>query len=124
MRKVRCVISFRATRVILIIFGIRDLDQKLNSSLKWFNPDIASKIIQSKHLEFRLETDTSVETFLNLIKTVFVDDGVRFGIVGLHACGDLTVDVMRLFLQAKRQAVFLNIFGCCYHKLSDRFDKL
>lgn len=86
---------------------------------------MAEKILHPCHLTFCLDGDTNVETFLDLTKEAFSDGNARFGLVGLHACGNLTIDVMRLFLQAncpsKGLAIFLNIFGCCYHKLSARF---
>lgn len=46
------------------------------------------------------------------------DDAVfRFGIVGLHPCGDLASILINFFMQCP-EAVFLNLVGCCYMKLS------
>jgi hypothetical protein len=41
----------------------------------------------------------------------------RFGMVGLHPCGDLTPILMHLFVQCP-DAKFINIVGCCYMKIT------
>lgn len=44
-------------------------------------------------------------------------DDFKFGIVGLHPCGDLAAILMDFFLKCP-QAVFVNLVGCCYMKLT------
>lgn len=43
--------------------------------------------------------------------------GFRFGIIGLHPCGDLASILTNFFLQCP-EAAFLNLVGCCYMKLT------
>lgn len=44
-------------------------------------------------------------------------ENFKFGIVGLHPCGDLASILMNFFLNCP-QAVFVNLVGCCYMKLT------
>jgi hypothetical protein len=44
----------------------------------------------------------------------------RFGLVGLHTCGDLAATSLRA-LVASHGAAFLCNVGCCYHHLTERF---
>ena len=44
----------------------------------------------------------------------------NYMIVGLHACGDLTPNTLRLFVE-QSQASNLCHVGCCYHHLSEAF---
>lgn len=63
-------------------------------------------------------TDGSI---LQLIKEAFriKDPEFRFGIVGLHTCGDLGVTLLRLFGDCER-CKFINFVGCCYMKLTTK----
>lgn len=44
----------------------------------------------------------------------------NFGIIGLHTCGNLAPDSIRIFL-SNPKAVFLANVGCCYHHLNEEF---
>lgn len=72
---------------------------------------IGKKKIKGTELENRLQFETC---HVNAQTQVKLDQPAT--LVGLHACGDLSVDLMKLF---KNQSMikFLN-FPCCYHKLS------
>ena len=48
------------------------------------------------------------------------DDGGKFGLVGLHTCGNLASSSIRIFL-ASSPARFLFNVGCCYHLLDEEF---
>lgn len=63
--------------------------------------------------------DTSGEFILEQIGHLFGIDpsSVSIGIIGLHACGDLTLTAIRLYYNL-RNARKLIIMPCCYHKLS------
>lgn len=45
---------------------------------------------------------------------------LRYGIVGLHTCGDLGPILFKMFT-ADRKAAVLQSVGCCYMKLEDQF---
>lgn len=63
--------------------------------------------------------DTSAEFILEQIGHHFEvnPSSVSIGIIGLHACGDLTLTAIRLYYNL-RNARKLIIMPCCYHKLS------
>lgn len=41
-----------------------------------------------------------------------------FCIVGLHTCGDLAANVVRLFLQSPTAGA-MSVVGCCYHHITE-----
>ncbi|SPP75972.1 protein RRNAD1-like [Drosophila guanche] len=45
----------------------------------------------------------------------------NMSIIGLHACADLSINAMRLFLKMDR-VKSIHIIPCCYHKLALQFD--
>lgn len=45
---------------------------------------------------------------------------LNYMIVGLHACGDLTPNTLRLFVEQPNAGILCNV-GCCYHHLSETF---
>ena len=47
-----------------------------------------------------------------------VSSGVSFILTGLHACGDLTPTMLRVFVKCPN-SVGLGSVGCCYMKMSD-----
>lgn len=51
------------------------------------------------------------------------DKNFRFGIIGLHPCGDLASILTNFFLQCP-EAKFLNLVGCCYFKITTACDRL
>lgn len=67
----------------------------------------------------KLSRETNSAHFLSAIKTAFgVDNSdFKFGIVGLHPCGDLAAILLCLYLECP-QAIFINLAGCCYMKLT------
>lgn len=83
--------------------------------------------------------DKSKETSSDLYKqiTMFVDDKVNvkqlisnvfltnpggIGLVGLHTCGDLSANSIRLFIANEDVKTLCNV-GCCYHFISEKFDE-
>ncbi|KAI9231748.1 MAG: hypothetical protein BYD32DRAFT_430036 [Podila humilis] len=45
----------------------------------------------------------------------------RWTLCGLHACGDLTSNMVKLFLESSATCLFS--VGCCYHWITERYDK-
>ncbi|XP_045481622.1 methyltransferase-like protein 25B [Harmonia axyridis] len=70
-------------------------------------------------VNMRIEPDISNEEFLNLICSSFATHSkdFKFGIVGLHPCGDLGPTLIRLYNEIPN-IKYINIAGCCYMKLS------
>lgn len=68
--------------------------------------------VKYAQIEIKEDSDVDIE---KLVWENFPEDE-RFCLVGLHACGDLTVDSLRLYLKM-RSAVGLAIMPCCYHRI-------
>lgn len=51
------------------------------------------------------------------------DETFKFGIIGLHPCGDLASILTNFFLESS-EAKFLNLVGCCYFKITTTTDDL
>ncbi|KAI1290659.1 hypothetical protein EDD11_009117 [Mortierella claussenii] len=49
------------------------------------------------------------------------DAEARWTLCGLHACGDLTSNMIKLYLESSATCLFS--VGCCYHWITERFDK-
>ncbi|KAG0251272.1 Methyltransferase-like protein 25 [Mortierella polycephala] len=45
----------------------------------------------------------------------------RWTLCGLHACGDLTSNMIKLYLESTATCLFS--VGCCYHWITERYDK-
>lgn len=71
------------------------------------------------HVNMRIEETLTREAFELLVRKIFnnYDDNFKFGIVGLHPCGNLGSTLLRLYNESPN-AIFINIVSCCYMKLS------
>lgn len=69
-----------------------------------------------------VETGTDIPALLaeSFAGEKVAEDGGRFGLVGLHTCGNLASSSLRIFL-ASASARFLFNVGCCYHMLDEEF---
>lgn len=62
--------------------------------------------------------------FVEMIRDAFdveKDAPFRFGLIGLHPCGDLATYLIKLFLSCS-EAHFIKVVCCCYMKLSTKED--
>jgi hypothetical protein len=86
------------------------LEKKFKGCLKYH---------KTVHINEKIQADVTVNEFLTIIKNAFnVDhDDFKFGIAGLHPCGDLGATLLKLYNECSK-AQFINIVGCCYMKLS------
>jgi hypothetical protein len=81
------------------------------------NDDTKNKLLQT--LTKFVSVDCDLETQLKEgFPSYSLDDKCGFGIIGLHTCGNLGVDSLRLFL-ANRSAKFICNVPCCYHLLDE-----
>lgn len=70
------------------------------------------------HVNMRIHNNLQSEEFVTLVQQAFNEtDNFKFGIVGLHPCGDLGATLLRLFNQSTT-AIFINMVSCCYMKLT------
>lgn len=56
-----------------------------------------------------------------LISDVFLDIPTGIGLVGLHTCGDLAANSIRLFLRNEDVKTLCNV-ACCYHFINEKFE--
>lgn len=73
-----------------------------------------SSLGQVKHVKHTISND-SHENIQKFLQNKF-GDVQRFCITGLHACADLTIDALDIFLKMDK-AKALAIMPCCYHKI-------
>ncbi|CAJ0931857.1 unnamed protein product, partial [Mesorhabditis belari] len=93
-----------------LVSAARKLDSKFSSLLvsdesTWIKPER-----KAEYVSLNAETKIPGE-----------DAGVC--LVGVHACGDLSSTIIRMFTKHP-QITCLILFGCCYHKLNAGADKL
>ncbi|XP_063221430.1 methyltransferase-like protein 25B [Bacillus rossius redtenbacheri] len=99
----------------------RKLDKELELTLsKYLSAEDLSRLSRPVHLNTTLHSGIDPLQFVSTLSKAFGNvspSELRFGIVGLHPCGDLGPMLLRLF-QSCVGASFINIVGCCYMKLS------
>ncbi|XP_076245543.1 methyltransferase-like protein 25B [Calliopsis andreniformis] len=100
----------------------RKWDQELLKSIKKLLPNFCGECPQ--HFTAKLESSNLVESELidhlqHLFRNGFdlSDSDIKFGLVGLHPCGDLAPLLLRLY-SSTDEAKFICIVGCCYMKLT------
>ncbi|XP_072394827.1 methyltransferase-like protein 25B [Diabrotica undecimpunctata] len=69
------------------------------------------------HVNKRITNDLKAQDFLTVVQNAFNNKNVKFGIVGLHPCGDLGATLLRLYTECSN-LVFINIASCCYMKIT------
>ena len=59
------------------------------------------------------------QKFQDLLQSIVdsEEESVRFGLIGLHCCGDLTPIMIKLFLTFE-ELKMISVVSCCYHKMS------
>ncbi|XP_075253821.1 putative methyltransferase-like protein 25 [Convolutriloba macropyga] len=79
----------------------------------------------------RLEFNASLTAKSYKIKTEHITSGTDlsdifpgecFALVGLHTCGDLAANSLRLFLKSEKCRFICNV-GCCYNTLTEQYDE-
>ncbi|KZC04159.1 PREDICTED: protein RRNAD1-like [Dufourea novaeangliae] len=100
----------------------RKWDQELLMSAKKHLLHFCEKVPQ--HYTAKLESSNLVESELvghlqNLFQNGFnlCKTDAKFGLIGLHSCGDLAPLLLKLY-SSRCEAKFICIVGCCYMKLS------
>jgi len=114
-----------------------DGDDKLINSAKKFDDELeftVSKMFNRGdttlqlprppvHVTSHIAPDMNLDNFHQILSNKFSissPDQLKYGIVGLHTCGDLGPVLIRMFTQDPG-AVMLNSIGCCYMKIKEHF---
>nr|CAD7568129.1 unnamed protein product [Timema californicum] len=99
----------------------RRLDEELKvTASKHLLASDMSKFVHPVHINITLDYKTEpsdLEQALTIAFGGIHKDGFKFGIVGLHPCGDLGPILLNLFDRCP-SAMFINIVGCCYMKIT------
>ncbi|CAK9830868.1 Methyltransferase-like protein 25B [Anthophora retusa] len=100
----------------------RKWDQELLMSIRKYIPNFYQKCPQ--HFTAKLESSNLVESELaSQLKELFQNEfdlsetETKFGLIGLHPCGDLAPILLKLY-SSRSEAKFICIVGCCYMKLT------
>ncbi|XP_003703845.2 methyltransferase-like protein 25B [Megachile rotundata] len=106
----------------ILLQQARKWDQELFLSIKKHLPNFCQKCPQQ--FIAKLESANLVESQLvsqlqELFQNKFNLDELetKFGLVGLHPCGDLAPILLKLY-SSRSEAKFICIVGCCYMKLT------
>ncbi|KAJ8966003.1 hypothetical protein NQ314_003781 [Rhamnusium bicolor] len=110
------VCTFEADTSLCVI--AKELDNKFEKALK-SKSLLHKSTFKTVHVNKRIEPDFQIEDFVKLMKEAFNDSNknFKFGIVGLHPCGNLGSTLLRLYNECPN-ATFINISSCCYMKLT------
>lgn len=68
------------------------------------------------HINKKISTELIKTEFLNLVIQAFKKN-IKFGLVGLHPCGDLGTLLLKLYTHCPN-IVYINIASCCYMKIT------
>ena len=74
------------------------------------------------HVTAHIAPDMDLGSFHQILADKFSINNLelKYGILGLHTCGDLGPVLLRMFTQDS-DAVMLNSVGCCYMKIQENF---
>ncbi|KAH8234536.1 hypothetical protein KR032_009135 [Drosophila birchii] len=95
------------------------VDKARQRCVSYLPPAAIKSVIYQQHF---ITADSS--SYINALVSELVikngnSDELRISIIGLHACGDLSINAMLLFLKMSNVQC-LHIMPCCYHKLELR----
>ena len=118
-----------------------DADDNLTVSARKFDEELETAVEKMKrrqenahhhdlspvspvHVTARIAPDMDLDSFHSLLsdKLNIVNNNaeLRYGVVGLHTCGDLAPVILRMFTQDPA-SVMINSLGCCYMKIQHHF---
>ena len=76
------------------------------------------------HVTSHISPDMNLDTFHTLLRDNFQminnNESLKYGLVGLHTCGDLAPVILRMFI-LDPSSVMINSLGCCYMKIQQNF---
>ncbi|XP_053665530.1 methyltransferase-like protein 25B [Anopheles marshallii] len=102
----------------------REKDKELWRRLAKLDPSLCGTITHPVHLHEKVNLDhIDPVRFVQLLRDALnvekeqQSEEFKFGLIGLHPCGDLAPSLLRLFL-ACQECRFVKLVCCCYMKLS------
>ena len=99
--------------------------ETIHKDISQTNPDndtIVHKNMTPTHINKKIEPVCNIESLLADIKLPHTRNN-NFILTGLHACGDLSSSMLRMFVESKQVHAVISV-ACCYMKLTtDNNDK-
>ncbi|XP_067001365.2 methyltransferase-like protein 25B isoform X3 [Anabrus simplex] len=99
----------------------RKLDAELEVSVsKRLSPEEMANFHRPVHVNVTIRPQLDTSSFVKDILKAFDkthETDLKFGLVGLHPCGNLGPILLQLFVNC-HNVKFINIVGCCYMKIS------
>ncbi|XP_059486703.1 methyltransferase-like protein 25B [Neocloeon triangulifer] len=96
----------------------KKIDEQLIRCLKKIENEKKPPVHINKSIHSALNKDELIKILMDAFG-LESETKLKFGLVGLHPCGDLGPTLMRLLTNCEN-AVFLNLVGCCYMKMADQ----
>ena len=101
---------------------IKDQIKDKIDSLKFFGVDKKEHVLtDSQYPVFNMMVDSN--NFIDIYNKIKIDNEGRFCLLGLHACGDLTSNSIKIFIENK-QVTDLIIVGCCLNLITEDISHL
>ncbi|CAB3375267.1 Hypothetical predicted protein [Cloeon dipterum] len=95
----------------------KNIDEQLRKLFEKSGRNIVPPVHINKSINTALDQNELIKILLDAFGLQFKEE-LEFGLVGLHPCGDLGPTLMRLLVNCPN-AVFINVVGCCYMKLTE-----
>lgn len=99
------------------VLGIESDGDRVTSAKQRQLKHFPSSVGQVHYVQHFVHSEVSIEFIrAELVRCFSPDSNVRFALIGLHACGDLTISALQLFLNMT-DVQSITIMPCCYHKM-------
>ncbi|XP_078075911.1 putative methyltransferase-like protein 25 isoform X2 [Mustelus asterias] len=110
-------LSTDAVEMSSLLWKKKDLDEEEKERRKTASLEAKAKRIKEANLYSPLTLHVTSQTELQDIISEVKDSMM----VGLHTCGDLASDTLRIFMTKPELKAVCSV-GCCYHLLSEEFE--
>jgi len=100
----------------------KKFDAQLEQSVRKLKGDVPDVPLAPVHVNAYLDPDMDLQEFHAILSEKFQisDSALRYGIVGLHTCGDLGPVLLKMFTNDSKATVLQSV-GCCYMKIQQHF---
>lgn len=99
--------------------ALTEIVKKKNNVSSMKDESVPSNLILPKHVVFHISESTNKNELIDILKKNWetnINSNISFGVIGLHTCGNLAANMIKLFLDTYEAIAILSV-GCCYMKL-------
>ncbi|EZA49271.1 Protein RRNAD1 [Ooceraea biroi] len=97
------------------VVGLEENEENVNKACARQQKLYPESLTRVKYIHCKVTCD-STDTIESILRREF-PDATETCLIGLHACGDLSISASRIFCKIKSVKLFI-LISCCYHKLS------